>query len=127
MGAGPLIARRHPARARAASPSREAAAALLGLKRLNPRLGRNSSVILESWRLTDDPRQSPPQRALLACGWSAQEAARLAHATVSAFQSHGYQKTQGFWWASDGLRFHRVWVIGGRLRPAPGHTGSKRL
>ena len=81
-------------------------------------LGRVFSVIRQTWEITDDPRKTPPKEAPLATGRTASDAADLARDAASAFQSHGFHKPSGAWWATEEKLFHRFLVATGRRRRA---------
>jgi hypothetical protein len=73
-------------------------------------LGRIFSVVRQTWRLADDPRRTKPKEAALATGRTASGAADLARDAAVAFSAHGFHKSSGAWWASEGEDFHRFLV-----------------
>jgi hypothetical protein len=81
-------------------------------------LGRAFSVIRESWRLTDDPRTTPPEVEVLATRRTASEAADLAREAAWGYKRHGFHKPSGAWWAADGEIFHRFVVRPSSRAPA---------
>ena len=83
-------------------------------------LGRVFSVVRQTWELTDDPRKVRPKEQPLATGRTASDAANLARDAASAFQSHGFHKPSGAWWATEETLFHRFLVATDRRpRAAP--------
>jgi hypothetical protein len=76
--------------------------------------GRAFSVAVESWRLTDDPQKVKPRTEVLVTGRTAADAADFARMAASLHPEHGFHKPSGAWWASDGERFHRYRIHGGR-------------
>jgi hypothetical protein len=77
-------------------------------------LGRVFSVTRQSWRLTDDPRETRPETEVLATRRTASEAADLAREAALAFGRNGFHKPSGAWWGADGERFHRFVIRAGR-------------
>jgi hypothetical protein len=75
--------------------------------------GRTFRVVMESWRLTDDPKKVKPRREVLVSGRTAADAADLARMAASTHPEHGFHKASGAWWASDGQDFHRFRIHGG--------------
>lgn len=73
-------------------------------------LGRAFTVTRQSWRLTDDPRTTPPEVEVLATRRTASEAADLAREAAWAFKRNGFHKPSGAWWGADGETFHRFMV-----------------
>lgn len=73
-------------------------------------LGRAFTVTRQSWRLTDDPREVPPEEEVLATRRSASEAADLAREAAWGFKRYGFHKPSGAWWGADGESFHRFMV-----------------
>jgi len=73
-------------------------------------LGRAFTVTRQSWRLTDDPREVPPEEEVLATRRSASEAADLAREAAWGFKRNGFHKPSGAWWGADGETFHRFMV-----------------
>ena len=73
-------------------------------------LGRAFTVIRQSWRLVDDPRETPPEEEVLATRRSASEAADLAREAAWGFKRYGFHKPSGAWWGADGETFHRFVV-----------------
>ena len=70
-------------------------------------LGRAYSVLRESWKLTDDPRATPPKVEVLATRRTASEAADLAREAAWSFSRSGFHKPSGAWWGADAETFHR--------------------
>lgn len=77
-------------------------------------LGRVFSVVRETWPLTADPQETPPETEVIASDRSASEAADVARDAASAYARFGFHKPSGAWWSADGERFHRFAV---RARP----------
>jgi hypothetical protein len=75
-----------------------------------PSLGRVFAVVRESWLLNEDPRAVAPRTELLVTRRTALDAADLARQAAGAFDRHGFHRSSGAWWASDGIRFHRFAV-----------------
>jgi len=73
-------------------------------------LGRAFTVTRQSWRLSDDPRETPPDVEVMATKRSASEAADLARQAAWGFKRYGFHKPSGAWWAADGEMFHRFMV-----------------
>jgi hypothetical protein len=73
-------------------------------------LGRAFTVVRQSWRLSDDPRSTPPDVAVLASRRTAAEAADLAREAAWAFKRYGFHKPSGAWWGADSETFHRFMV-----------------
>ena len=73
-------------------------------------LGRAFTVSRQSWRLADDPRETPPEVEVLATKRSASEAADLAREAAWSFKHNGFHKPSGAWWGADGEMFHRFLV-----------------
>ena len=73
-------------------------------------LGRAFTVTRQSWRLADDPRETPPEEEVLATRRSASEAADLAREAAWGFKRYGFHKPSGAWWGADGETFHRFVV-----------------
>lgn len=82
-------------------------------------LGRAFSVTRQSWRLTDDPRETPPEVEVLTTRRSASEAADLAREAAWSFKRYGFHKPSGAWWGADGEMFHRF-MIGPSSRATTG-------
>jgi hypothetical protein len=82
-------------------------------------LGRAFTVTRQSWRLTDDPRTTPPEVEVLATRRTASEAADLAREAAWGFKRYGFHKPSGAWWGVDGETFHRFLV-----RPSSRATAS---
>ena len=83
-------------------------------------LGRAFTVTRQSWRLSDDPRDTPPEVEIMATKRSASEAADLAREAAWSFKRYGFHKPSGAWWGADGEMFHRF-MIGPSSR---GTTGA---
>lgn len=79
-------------------------------------LGRDRSVLRQSWRAGEDPGATQPEEDVLAAGWTAADAADLARKVSHIFPEHGYDKSAGFWWARDGKNYHRFRVVGPERR-----------
>jgi hypothetical protein len=73
-------------------------------------LGRAFTVTRQSWRLSDDPRTTPPEVEVLATRRTASEAADLAREAAWGFKRYGFHKPSGAWWGADGENFHRFLV-----------------
>ena len=73
-------------------------------------LGRAFAVTRQSWRLTDDPRDTPPEVEILATRRTASEAADLAREAAWSFKRYGFHKPSGAWWGADGEMFHRFMI-----------------
>jgi len=73
-------------------------------------LGRAFTVTRQSWRLSDDPRETPPDVEVMATKRSASEAADLARQAAWGFKRYGFHKPSGAWWAADGEMFYRFMV-----------------
>lgn len=73
-------------------------------------LGRAFTVTRQSWRLADDPRETPPEVEVMATKRSASEAADLAREAAWSFKRYGFHKPSGAWWGADGEMFHRFMV-----------------
>ena len=73
-------------------------------------LGRAFTVTRQSWRLTDDPRDTAPEEEVLATRRSASEAADLAREAAWSFKRYGFHKPSGAWWGADSETFHRFMV-----------------
>lgn len=73
-------------------------------------LGRAFTVIRQSWKLTDDPRETPPEEETVATRRTASEAADLAREAAWGFKRYGFHKPSGAWWGADGENFHRFMV-----------------
>ena len=73
-------------------------------------LGRAFTVTRQSWRLTDDPRTTPPDVEVLATRRTASEAADLAREAAWGFKRYGFHKPSGAWWGADAETFHRFVV-----------------
>jgi len=73
-------------------------------------LGRAFSVTRQSWRLIDDPRETPPEVEVMATRRTASEAADLAREAAWSFSRYGFHKPSGAWWGADAERFHRFMV-----------------
>jgi hypothetical protein len=73
-------------------------------------LGRAFTVSRQSWRLSDDPRETAPEVEILATKRSASEAADLAREAAWSFRRYGFHKPSGAWWGADGELFPRVVV-----------------
>jgi hypothetical protein len=73
-------------------------------------LGRAFTVTRQSWRLADDPRETPPEVEVMATKRSASEAADLAREAAWSFKRYGFHKPSGAWWGADGEMFHRFLV-----------------
>lgn len=82
-------------------------------------LGRAFTVTRQSWRLTDDPREIPPEVEVMATKRSASEAADLAREAAWGFKRYGFHKPSGAWWGADGEMFHRF-MIGPSSRATTG-------
>jgi hypothetical protein len=82
-------------------------------------LGRAFTVTRQSWRLADDPRETPPEVEVLATRRSASEAADLAREAAWGFKRYGFHKASGAWWGADGEMFHRF-MIGPSSRATTG-------
>ena len=76
-------------------------------------LGRAFAVLRQSWKLSDDPRETAPEVEVLATRRSASEAADLAREAAWGFKRYGFHKPSGAWWAADGETFHRFVVRSG--------------
>ncbi len=81
-------------------------------------LGRIFSVIRQTWLTADDPKRTKPKEAALATKRTASDAADLARDAAQAFQTHGFHKPSGAWWAAEGEHFHRFVVAPDRPRRA---------
>jgi hypothetical protein len=101
-------------------------------------LGRACTVLRESWRLTDDPRDVPPEVEVLSTRRTASEAADLARQAAWGFPRYGFHKPSGAWWGADGETIHRFVIrsgagagaralaavtIAGPRRPSPSRPG----
>ncbi|MDB5448392.1 MAG: hypothetical protein JWQ97_3709 [Phenylobacterium sp.] len=73
-------------------------------------LGRAFTVMRQSWKLTDDPRVTPPEVEVLSTRRTASEAADLAREAAWGFKRYGFHKPSGAWWAADAETFHRFVV-----------------
>jgi hypothetical protein len=73
-------------------------------------LGRAFTVVRQSWRLSDDPRDIPPEVEVLATRRTAAEAADLAREAAWGFKRYGFHKPSGAWWGADSETFHRFMV-----------------
>ena len=73
-------------------------------------LGRAFSVTRQSWRLSEDPRETPPEVEVMATKRSASEAADLAREAAWGFKRYGFHKPSGAWWGADSEMFHRFMV-----------------
>ena len=73
-------------------------------------LGRAFTVTRQSWKLTDDPRTTPPEVEVLATRRTAAEAADLAREAAWGFKRYGFHKPSGAWWGADADNFHRFMV-----------------
>ena len=73
-------------------------------------LGRAITVTRQSWRLTDDPRITPPEVEVMATRRTASEAADLAREAAWEFKRYGFHKPSGAWWGADAEYFHRFLV-----------------
>ena len=73
-------------------------------------LGRAFTVTRQSWRLTDDPRETAPDEEVLTTRRSASEAADFAREAAWGFKRYGFHKPSGAWWAADHETFHRFVV-----------------
>jgi len=73
-------------------------------------LGRAFTVTRQSWCLTDDPRETPPEVEIMATKRSASEAADLAREAAWSFKRYGFHKPSGAWWGADGEMFHRFMI-----------------
>ena len=80
-------------------------------------LGRAFTVTRQSWRLTDDPRVTPPEVEVLATRRTASEAADLAREAAWEFKRYGFHKPSGAWWGADAETFHRFLVRPGSRAP----------
>lgn len=83
-----------------------------------PSLGLVFSVVVESWRPSDDPKVVDPETAVLTTRRSAAEAADFARAAVRDFSRRGYHKPSRAWWGADETHFHRFTVQAPAARPA---------
>jgi hypothetical protein len=77
-------------------------------------LGRIFSVTRETWRLSEDPKVTPPRMELIVAARTASEAADLARDAAAEFSRHGFHKESGAWWGADEGQFHRFVVHTGR-------------
>jgi hypothetical protein len=84
-------------------------------------LGRVFGVTEETWRVSDDPATTRPQRQLLVSQRTASEAADFARFTAASFAEHGFHKPSGAWWGAEDTHFHRFVVHAGR-RPRTGRA-----
>lgn len=82
-------------------------------------LGRAFTVTRQSWRLTDDPRETEPEVEVMATRRTASEAADLAREAAWGFKRYGFHKPSGAWWGADGEMFHRF-MIGPSSRATTG-------
>jgi hypothetical protein len=73
-------------------------------------LGRAFTLTRQSWRLSDDPRVTPPEVEVLATRRTASEAADLAREAAWSFKRYGFHKPSGAWWGADAETFHRFMV-----------------
>jgi len=73
-------------------------------------LGRAFTVTRQSWRLSDDPRETPPDVEVMATKRSASEAADLARQAAWGFKRYGFHKPSGAWWGADAESFHRFLI-----------------
>ena len=73
-------------------------------------LGRAFTVTRQSWRLTDDPRVTPPEVEVLATRRTASEAADLAREAAWTYKRYGFHKPSGAWWGADAESFHRFLI-----------------
>jgi len=89
-----------------------------------PSLGRVFGVVRETWLLREDPRAVAPRTEVVASRRTALEAADLARDLAQAFDRHGFHKPSGAWWASDGVRLHRLSVRAQRPGGTAGLLGA---
>ena len=82
-------------------------------------LGRAFTVTRQSWRLTDDPRETEPEVEVMATRRTASEAADLAREAAWGFKRYGFHKPSGAWWGADGEMFHRF-MVGPNARATAG-------
>ena len=73
-------------------------------------LGRAFTVTRQSWRLSDDPRDTAPEMEVMATKRTASEAADLAREAAWGFKRYGFHKPSGAWWGADADNFHRFMV-----------------
>ncbi|CAN7383690.1 hypothetical protein LJR219_002332 [Phenylobacterium sp. LjRoot219] len=73
-------------------------------------LGRAFTVSRQSWRLSEDPRETEPEVEIVATRRTASEAADLAREAAWSFKRNGFHKPSGAWWGADGESFHRFMV-----------------
>jgi hypothetical protein len=82
-------------------------------------LGRAFTVTRQSWRLSDDPRDTAPEMEVMATKRTASEAADLAREAAWGFKRYGFHKPSGAWWGADGEMFHRF-MVGPNARATTG-------